>query len=90
MHGSFKGGISNGKFRIVSPTPYLFEGNILNDNPEGEGYYESNLNKFKGKFTIGLPTGEGEESFNNNEWTFKGTYQMGVKKNGTLKWGKTK
>lgn len=39
MHGSFKGGISNGKFRIISPTPYLFEGNILNDNPEGEGYY---------------------------------------------------
>lgn len=48
------------------------------------------MNKFKGKFTIGLPTGEGEESFNNGEWTFKGTYQMGVKKNGTLKWGKAK
>ena len=90
MHGSYKGGISMGRFRIVSPTMYVFEGNVLNDNPEGEGEYQSKLNYFKGKFTIGLPTGEGEESYNNGEWIFKGTYQMGVKKNGMLRWGKTK
>lgn len=35
MHGSFKGGISNGKFRIISPNRYIFEGNVLNDMPEG-------------------------------------------------------
>lgn len=67
----------------------MFEGNVLNDMPEGEGEYKSEFHHFKGKFAIGQPTGEGQESYNNGEWVFKGIYQMGIKKNGLLKWGKT-
>jgi hypothetical protein len=84
FEGEFIEGVPVGQGRFVRPNGDYFEGEIKAGRANGKGLYVTNNLRFTGMFQDDKPHGQGEET--NEQFTFTGLYERGLKKSGLLTW----